>query len=239
MGPQTEDRTPRRTHIFLTAAHLITDHHTHMRVAQVWDVLHLCASEQSSTHNMFHRPLLDVPDTCPFFCSTPSPSSLSMTELRRSPCATPLWGGPSGHLADPNPNTGYEPSTCIAVSSEHTPINHSSRRNSFNTEHDDLTVAASENRDMKEVGQWTSPPTFQEREASIIKCDSADLYGTRKLWCEVMSQFQVLKRLSRGKRDRDLESGQGKCAAQKRLSEAEAEMDIRNWERREILRFMA
>ena len=59
--------------------------------------------------------------------------------------------------------------------------------------------------------------------------------------------------LSRGKRDRDLESAQtlserenlhvdleqkaelavqGKCAAQKRLSEAEAEKDIRNWEQK-------
>ena len=41
---------------------LVTDHHTHLRVAQVWDVLHLCAFKKSSTHIMFHRPLLDVPD---------------------------------------------------------------------------------------------------------------------------------------------------------------------------------
>ena len=33
--------TPRRTHIFLNVTHVITDHHTHLRVAQVWDVLHL------------------------------------------------------------------------------------------------------------------------------------------------------------------------------------------------------
>ena len=59
--------------------------------------------------------------------------------------------------------------------------------------------------------------------------------------------------LSKGKKDRDLESAQtlserrnlhlslerkaefavqGECAAQKRSSEAEAEMDIRNWEQR-------
>ena len=36
-----EDRTPCRTHIFLSVAHSITDHRTHLRVAQVWDVLHL------------------------------------------------------------------------------------------------------------------------------------------------------------------------------------------------------
>ena len=65
----------------------IADQHTHLRVAQVWDVLHLCASEKSSTHNMFHRPLLDVPDPCPSFCFTPPPStqtSLPMTGIRRS-----------------------------------------------------------------------------------------------------------------------------------------------------------
>ena len=31
------------------------------------------------------------------------------------PCATPLWSGPCGHLADPIPNTGYEPKFCIDV----------------------------------------------------------------------------------------------------------------------------
>ena len=39
--------------------------------AQFWDVLHLCASLKSSTHNMFHRPLFGVPDPFPSFCSTP------------------------------------------------------------------------------------------------------------------------------------------------------------------------
>ena len=36
-------KTPRRTHIFLSVAHLITDHHTHVRLAQVLDAVHLCA----------------------------------------------------------------------------------------------------------------------------------------------------------------------------------------------------
>ena len=40
---ESEDRPLRRTHIFLSVAHLFTDQHTHLRVAQVWDVLHLCA----------------------------------------------------------------------------------------------------------------------------------------------------------------------------------------------------
>ena len=36
---------------------------------------------------------------------------------------TPLWCGPSGHLAHPIPNTGCDPKFCINVSCEHTPIN--------------------------------------------------------------------------------------------------------------------
>ena len=44
---RSEDRTPCRTHIFLSVAHLITDHHTHLRVAQVWDVFAPLAHLQS------------------------------------------------------------------------------------------------------------------------------------------------------------------------------------------------
>ena len=65
-----------------------------------------------------------------------------------------------------------------------------------------------------------------------------------------MCQMSVLKKLSKGKRDRDLESlsdrqilhvyleqkaelaVRGECAAQRRLSEAEADMEIRNWEQK-------
>ena len=62
--------------------------------------------------------LLNVPSTPfpPVFSpSTTTPAPL--TGIRLNPCATPLWGGPSGHLADPTPNTGYEPKICIDVAS--------------------------------------------------------------------------------------------------------------------------
>ena len=94
---------PCRTHMFLSVAHMFTDHHTHLRMAQVWNVLLACASQKSSVHNMFHRPLLDVPDPFPSFCSTPpptTPTSLLMTGIRRSPCATPHGGnGVGGRLS--------------------------------------------------------------------------------------------------------------------------------------------
>ena len=175
---------------------------------------------------MFHRPLLDVPDPCPTFCSTPPPTeqtALPMTRIRRSPCATPHGRLQFGRLVEPTPLTGYE------RKSEHTPINYTSRRNSFDTDCNDLTttVAASEPPDITEVGQSTSPLLFQEREVSsnpfCVSCFqqqlaasgsqqqasssvvnpwlSADVWGTRKL-------ASVEGTLSRGKRDRDLESVQ-------------------------------
>ena len=71
--------------------------------------------------------------------TTPTP----LTGIRLNPCVTPLWSGPSGHLADPTPNTGYEPNICIDVSSEHTSIHLPSRESSFNLEND-ATIVASE-----------------------------------------------------------------------------------------------
>ena len=58
-------------------------------------------------------------------CSLTRPyaSSTPLTGIRRNPCATPPWGGMSGHLATPIPDTSYEPKFCIDVSSEHMPIN--------------------------------------------------------------------------------------------------------------------
>ena len=121
---------------------------------------------------MLHRPVLDVPDPFRSLCSTPppfTPTALPMTGIRRSPCATPRGGLLFGHLAESTPLTGYEPKTCIDVSCEHAPINYPLRRNSFNTDYNDLTttVAAFETLDMKEAGQSTSPLMFQEREVNF------------------------------------------------------------------------
>ena len=79
--------------------------------------------------------LLNVPSTPfpPVFSpSTTTPTPL--TGIRPNPCATPLWSGPSGHLADPTPNTSYEPKICIDVSGEHTPINLPTRNMGFQQE---------------------------------------------------------------------------------------------------------
>ena len=124
-----------------------TEHprHTHMFLSVV-SVAHLGPSHAHACG----------PDPLPRFCSTPPTSTstaLPMTGSKRHDCATMLVG----HLAECTPLAGYEPKTYSDSSSEHTPINHASRRNSFNTEYNDLTttVGASQTPDMKEVGQST------------------------------------------------------------------------------------
>ena len=119
---------------------------THVRVAQ--DVF--CAHSQKHVHP--HTMSLLGGSSLSSFCSTPPPtwirSPATLTGIRPNPCATSLLDGQSGHLADSTPTTVYEPNFCIDVSSEHTPINFTSRRNSFNFENDlTNTVAASEDSD--------------------------------------------------------------------------------------------
>ena len=100
------------------------------------------------------------------------------------------------------------PASTSAVS---TPINYSSRRNSFNTEYNDLTttVAASENSDGFHQ-QAAASGSLQQASSSVVNLWlSADLWsGTRKLVRGIESISSVEGMLSKGKRDRDLESAQ-------------------------------
>ena len=117
---------------------------------------------------MFHRPLLDVPDPYPSFCSTPPPTSqtpLSMTGIKRSPCATPHGGWQFDRLVEHNPLTGYEPKTCIEVRRVSTRRSTTSRGETASTRAT-TPATASEAPDMKEAGQSTSPLFSQEREVS-------------------------------------------------------------------------
>ena len=137
-------QTPHRTHTrALSRCARLRTPDVITRLAQGLTIC-LCASKVISSLVMS---LLNVPSTPfpPIFSSptaslTPliaSPTPLTGIRLNR--CATPLWGGPSGHLADPIPNTGYEPD----VSSEHTPTNFPTRNMSFQQEYD-ATITASE-----------------------------------------------------------------------------------------------
>ena len=215
-----------------------------------------CALKSYPSRSMFHKTLLGVPDTFSSFCSSPlrtTPTSRPLTGIRRPPLCHFAGREQSGHLAEPLPHTGYEPKSCIDVSSEHTPTNYTWRRNSFNSEKDLTTTAAASGNSDGFHQQAAAIGSSQHVPASEVNpWLSADMLArTRKPVRGNVSNVSVEETLSKGKRDRDLESVQtlserhilqvyleqkaemavrGECAAQRRLSEAEADMDIINWE---------
>ena len=117
-------------------------------------------SPGSSCCHVFHRNLLGVLDPPPLF-----PSTL-VTESGTT-CVDPRSGAFCGRVAEQSPITGYEPKDLTEISSEYTPINFPSRKNSFTTDIDDVPiVVASDITETIEVGQLTSPLFTQEREVS-------------------------------------------------------------------------
>ena len=215
---------------------------------------------------MSHPNLLGLhPVSLTSFCSTPPqppqttcssrPERASLTGIRTHSSATSLeWQ--SGYLADSIPLTGYEPKTCIDVSSEHTPINYPYRKNSFNIEDNvTTTVAASETSDglkkqaaangssqfvpTSEVNAWLHAETWSARSRKLLRSDVSNITHVEETY-------------SKGKRDRDLErvrtwserkdshaspeqkadlAVREECAPQRRISEAEAGMETRKWEK--------
>ena len=144
-------------------------------------------------------------------------------------------------LADPTPNTGYEPKFCIDVSSQHTPINLPSRKSSFNLEND-ATVAASEDFDLSHhSGASSSRHSVASTVQTLLNLGSS---STRRLAADHATVVSVEESLSRRKRDRDenfvqtLKDRQNFHKLLERKAEpavrADAEMEITNWER-EIL----
>ena len=106
-----------------------------------------------------------------FTTSTPNPmstSSLLNSSTSSNPCATPQEGLLFCRLTEQSPLTACEPKSLIEVSSEYTPISYPSRKNSLDTDFNDLatTVAASERIDTADLVQLTSPLSTQEREVS-------------------------------------------------------------------------
>ena len=119
----TDEHLTVRTHahIFLRTPHFAQFIPMHLQWLKVFE-RSLCLSPKSShprTMSLLGVPKLSAfPSVLTSSTATPTP----LTGIRLNLCTTPLWGGPSGHLAHPTPNTGYEPKFCIDVGSEHTPI---------------------------------------------------------------------------------------------------------------------
>ena len=173
-----------------------------------------------------------------------------------SPSIATLQGGSRfGRLAEQSPLSFCEPKCLIWVTCEHSPIHLPSRKGSHDTNLDDLatTVDAPEICDITDVGRLTSPLFSQEREGSTVpsgvSCSQthSNLEKSRrdaefKLRETVVerykeSTFRVCAGFPKGKgKDSDdfFEKKadhviQAECAAQTRLSEAQAEFDQREW----------
>ena len=107
-----------------------------------------------------------------FTTSTTTPTPLA--------CATLLCGGPSGHLVDLTPNTGYEPKFCTDVSNEQTPINLPSRKSSFQLGND-ATIAAWEDFDLPQhSGASSCPHSVASTVPTLLKLGSSGS-STKKL----------------------------------------------------------
>ena len=131
-----EDRTRHRTHhrrtFFSCARHFINAH----ALAQDELSIRVCSFPKvilsphvSSQHAW-----------CPW-----SSSSLSYCTKSGTTCADPRSGSWLGQVAEQSLTTGNDPKDLIEISSEHTPINFPSRKNSFSTDIDDVaTVVASD-----------------------------------------------------------------------------------------------
>ena len=140
------------------------------------DCLSPRAHPKSFIRPMFHGTLLESQFSSPSpfssFCSSqlPAQTSLLNASISQKPCATLQGRLILGWLAEQSPPTGYEPKSPIEVSSEHTPIDFPSRKDSFDTDFNDpsTTVAAPEIGDTMEVGQLTSPLFSQSANPSGV-----------------------------------------------------------------------
>ena len=157
---------------------------------------------------MFHSTLLAMPDTFSSFCSTPpqpTPNSLLLTRIRRTSCTTPPAGMLFGHLAESSPHTSHEPKSCIGESSEHTPIDYSSRKETASTSRMTLPPQSQlPNTPTVFHQQAAASGSPQPAPTSVVDpwC-SADMWSsTRKLVRSNASIASVEGTLSRGKKDR-------------------------------------
>ena len=104
---------------------------------------------------MFHRNVLDLPDhPLAFFAA-----------LVKEPCTTcadPRRGSLTGRMAEQGPISGFEPKDLIVISSKYTPIDFTSRKNSFTK--NVPAVVASDITETSEARQLILPLFTQERE---------------------------------------------------------------------------
>ena len=171
-------------------------------------VLSRCASQIIPSYSMFHKTPLGVPDTSSF-CSSPpptTPTTRPLIGIRRTPCAASLEGRQPGYLAETLPHKGYEPNTCIDVSSEHTPIKNPRGE-----------TASTSRMALPPQSQPLIPLTvfMSIRQPAVVPASEVNPWLSAFLWSRTrkpvrgdVSNVSVEETFSRGKRDRDQESVQ-------------------------------
>ena len=124
-------------------------------------------SQKSFCCHMFHRNVVGLPDHLPAF-----PTTL-VTESGTT-CADLRSGSLFGPKVQQSSTTGYERQDLIEISSECTPINVPSRKNSFTTDIDDVpTVVAFDISETIEAGQlvqFTTVHAGARSESKFLRC---------------------------------------------------------------------
>ena len=191
--------------------------------------------------NVRSNPFLPIFLTPTASLTPPTASPTPLTGIRLTPCATPLWSGPSGHLADPIPNTGHEPKFCIDVSSEHTPINLSTRNLGFqqsSTRRSPLPRILiyldipSRVPTLLKLGSLGTSLTKVSADNDSVACRTSikETCAKRDRDQDVVQTFrdrQILHEILERKADLAV---RGEKLAQRKIFEAEAEVEARNWE---------
>ena len=149
----------------------------------------------------------------------------------------------AGHLADPIPDTGYEPKFCIDVSIEHTPINLSDQKHEFTAR-----VRRNDHRFRGPQCTPTSGASSSSQHTAASRA-SGDLCGHESL-NSCFKSFRVCvkeEERSRPKRCANIErqakyhkilerkaelAVRGEQLAKQRLYVAEADVEVKHWEKR-------
>ena len=227
--------TPHRTHARAHFSRYVPHFAQFIQCTKVFERSFACFSKVIPSATM---PLLGVPEFTSFLpvfalaTTTPTPR----TGIRLNPCATPLWGGPSGHLADPTPNTGYEPKFCINVSSERTPINLPTRKSGFPLESDAVDTSSRKlAADYDSVASQTRSRTLAadvDHETSVRSVFESVSKEKKDRDFNVVQTLRDRQNLHKNLERKAESAARGEKLVQQRLFGAEADVEVNHWEKR-------
>ena len=127
--------------------------------------------------------LLNVPT------SQTSATSTSFGGSRQNPCASDHWSGMSSRMANPTPNTGYEPNFYTYMNEEHTPVN---LPDSFQCRDDATIISAAEDPEVPHSGaSSSSKQTAASRVPTMLRSTGASLWRQRNELVDSRASIQA------------------------------------------------